>query len=71
MTQHNLQPNKPVAYDPHTANTIHPGHWLTASVFSALIRLRKVLLTKVYSIYAIALCNEVFVIVVVVAVKDP
>ena len=37
MIQHNLQPSEPLAYDPHTANTIHPGNWSMTSVFSALI----------------------------------
>ena len=36
MYQHDLQSSEPVAYDPRTANTIHPGHWSTASVFSGL-----------------------------------
>ena len=36
MYHDNLQPTEPVAYDPHTANAIHPGHWSTASIFSAL-----------------------------------
>ena len=31
MTQHNLRPSEHLAYDPHTANTIHPGHWSMAA----------------------------------------
>ena len=32
MTHHNLQPGDPLAYDPHTANAIHPGHWSTDDI---------------------------------------
>ena len=31
MTQHNLQPSGPVAFNPYTANTIHPGRLLLSS----------------------------------------
>ena len=37
MTHRNPQPSEPLAYDPHTADTIHPEHWSMASVFSELI----------------------------------